>query len=77
MHHILKTLWKFDIKVKKIFSMLSLLLYEKWIPRILMVFTFKLTHFITQTATLTPFRDPILAISHLEKFGLRPQYFEH
>ena len=42
-----------------------------------MVFTFKLTHFITQTATLTPFRDPILAISHLEKFGLRPQYFEH
>ena len=42
----------------------------------LVVFIFKLTHFIPQTATLTPFRDPNPAISHLEKFGLRPEYFK-
>ena len=41
-----------------------------------MVFTFKLTPFIPQTTTSTPFRDPIQAISHLEKFGLRPENFE-
>ena len=41
-----------------------------------MVFTFKLTHFIPQTATSTPFSDPIPAISYLEKFGLRPENFE-
>ena len=41
-----------------------------------MVFIFTLTHFIPWTATSTPFRDPIPAISHLEKFGLRPDYFE-
>ena len=40
MRHILRTLWMFGIAVKKFFSMLSLLLYKKWIPRILMVFTF-------------------------------------
>ena len=73
MRQILRTLWMFDIAVKKFFSMLSLLLYEKWIPRILMVFTFKLTHFIPQTATWSPFRGPIPEISHLEKFGLRPE----
>ena len=31
MRQILRTLWMFDIAVKKFFSMLSLLLYEKWI----------------------------------------------
>ena len=75
MHHILRMLWMFDIAAKKFVSMLSLLLYEKWILRILMVFTFKLTHFIPQT-TSTPFRDPFPAISHLEKFGLKPEYFQ-
>ena len=65
-----------DIAAKNFFSMLSLLLYEIRIPRILMVFTFKLRHFIPQTATSTHFKDPIPAISQLEKFGLRPEYFE-
>ena len=35
----------------------------------------KLTHFIPQTAASTTLRDPIPAISHLEKFGLRQGYF--
>ena len=55
--------------------MLSLLLCEKGIPKILMIFAFKLTHFIPQTAASTTLRDPIPAISHLEKFGLRQGYF--
>ena len=65
-----------NIAVKKFFSMLSLSLHEKLTPRVLMVFTFELTHFIPKTATSTPFKDSIPAISHFEKFGLRPEYFE-
>ena len=41
-----------------------------------MVFTFKLRHLIPQTATSIHFKDPIPTISQLEKFGLRPEYFE-
>ena len=38
-----------------------------------MVFKTKPTDCILQTATLTPFRTPMPAISHLLKFGLNPQ----
>ena len=31
---------------------------------------------IPQSATLNPFRVPIPAISHLDLFGLRPEYSE-
>ena len=41
-----------------------------------MVFTYKLTDFISQTATSTLLRDPVPAISQPEKIGLRPEYFE-
>ena len=51
MHHILRMLNVWYCSYKILFSMLSSLLYENWIPRILMVFTFKLTHLIPQTAT--------------------------
>ena len=38
-----------------------------------MVFVFKLTHFIPQAATSTPFRHLIPAISYLEKFLAQDQ----
>ena len=41
-----------------------------------MVFTFKLRYLIPQTATSTHFKNTIPAVSHWEKFGLRPEYFE-
>ena len=41
-----------------------------------MVFAFKLAHFIPQSDTSTPLRDPVLAISHLEKFDLRSKFFK-
>ena len=34
---------------------------------------FKSTHCKPQTATLTPFRVPTLAILHLLKFGFNPE----
>ena len=67
----------FDIAVKKFFSMISLSLHEKRISRVLMVFTFKLTYFVPQIATSTPLGDTNSAISYLEKFGLRPEYFDN
>ena len=33
----------------------------------------RFTHSIPQSATLTPFRSPIPAISHLDLLGLRPE----
>ena len=60
----------FDIAVSR------LSLYEKWIPRILMVFNFNLKQFIPQTFTSTPFKDQIPATSDFGKFHLRPEYFE-
>ena len=56
--------------------MLRLLLHKKQIPRILMVYTFKLTYYIPQAATSTVFKGTISAIPHLEKFGLRLECFK-
>ena len=42
-----------------------------------MVFSSRLIHSIPQSATSTPFRDPIPAISHLDLFGLRPENNEN
>ena len=47
-------------------------LYEKCVPIILMVSKTDSTHCIPQTATFTPFKTPIPAMSHLLKFGLNP-----
>ena len=43
------------------------------VPNILMVSRTKSTHCIPHIATLTPFRTPMAAISHLLKFGLDPE----
>ena len=40
---------------------------------ILIVSFSRFTHSIPQSATLTPFRSPIPAISHLDLLGLRPE----
>ena len=38
-----------------------------------MVSSCRFTHFLPQSATFTPFRTPIPAISHFDLFGLRPE----
>ena len=35
------------------------------------------TDFIPQTALLTPFRSPIPAVSHLDRFGFKPEKEEN
>ena len=36
----------------------------------------RFTHLLPESATLTPFRTPIPAISHFDLFGLRPETCE-
>ena len=51
----------------------NFLLYEKCIPNILMIPKTKSAHCVPQTATFTPFRSLIPAVSCLLKFGLPPE----
>ena len=41
-----------------------------------MVSIFRLTYFIPQTATWTPFSTPVPETSHLVKFGFQTENFE-
>ena len=41
-----------------------------------MVSSNRFTHLIPQSATFTPFRTPMPAISHFHLFGLRPENCE-
>ena len=41
-----------------------------------MVSSYRFTHLIPQSATFTPFRTPMAAISHFDLFGLRPENCE-
>ena len=58
---------------QKFLSSFNFSLKEKCVPNILMVSITISTHCIPQTATLTPFRTPISAISHLCNFDLNPE----
>ena len=56
-------------RVTKIFILLKLSLYEICTPNTLMHSLVRYRHFIPQSATVTLFRTPIPAISHLVKLG--------
>ena len=57
---------------QKFLSTFNFSLHEKCVSNTLMKSKTKSTHCIPKTATLTPFRTPIPAISDLLKFGLNP-----
>ena len=49
------------------------MLYEKRIPKILIVSVVQLMDFKPQTTSKTPFREPSPTISHLLKFACSPE----
>ena len=62
MHHNFKMFSVLAICSEKLLSCSKFLLYEKWTPSIFTVLLLRLTHFMPQSATWTPFRTPIPAI---------------
>ena len=61
------------IWILQFLSFSRLLLYEKWIPSILIVLVFRFTHSIPQRAIWTLFRTPIPAILNLNLFDFNPE----
>ena len=61
---------------QKFLSSCSFLLYEIYTPNILIHSLVRSRHFMPQSATLTLFRMPIPAISHLVKLGQSPEKLE-
>ena len=49
------------------------LLYEKYVPKILIASLRRSMHFIPQTANLIPFRARIAVVSHFVRFELNPE----
>ena len=61
---------------QKFLSCSRFLLHKKWAPSIFTVSQLRLTHFILQSATWTPFRTPIPVISHFILLVFKPDKFE-
>ena len=76
MRHNFKMFSIFTIFSQKSLSCSRFLLYEKWTPSIFTVSLLRLTHFMPQSVTWTPFRTPIPAISHFVLLGFNPENFE-
>ena len=76
MRHNFNILSILRICLEKSLSYSRFLLYEKWTPSIFMVLLLRLTHFMQQSVTWTPFTIPIPTISHFLLLGFNPEIFE-
>ena len=61
----------------KCFCICNFWVQEKCTPKIFIIYVIKSIHVIPQTAILTPFREPMPAISHFNTLGSKPQHFEN
>ena len=62
---------------RKLFCTLRVSLYEKWTPKILIIYVIKLMGFNPQTASKTPIRERSPAIPHLLKFAFSAEKREN